>query len=253
MGSARLDAWVSMKKGSAHRSLAAVGSVVACAVIVADLVAPGSWGRAANAGASQPSAVLWAEHFSGAVDWTDPESHRPSDLGRIYSIVREGPFAFLHARHDCTGSSPPKAMHYGKVFADRAIPLERVATFRWRWRARVQPPVTNDPWLDMAAGIYVVMKTPSLFSKGRGFKFGWLAKPGAAGTTQRGLLQVQVRADPPSDRWSTETVNLCELYRRAFGPCEGEQVLYIGVTTDADGTRSVAEGDYADFELRSAP
>jgi hypothetical protein len=207
----------------------------------------------ASSSGPAPSTVLWSEHFSGPVDWTDPESHRSSELNRVYAIMREGSLGYLHARHDCTAPSPPKAMHYGKVFGDHAIPLDKVTTLRWRWRAKVQPPVTGDPWLDMAAGIYVVMKTPSLFSRGRGFKFGWLAKPGPTGTYQRGILQVPLRSDPPSDKWSAESVNLCELYRHAFGPCEGEQVLYIGVTTDSDGTRSVAEGDYADFELRGAP
>ncbi|HEY3592875.1 MAG TPA: hypothetical protein VGL13_03335 [Polyangiaceae bacterium] len=187
------------------------------------------------------------------MDWVDPENHRASDLARVYTISREGPLAFLHARYDSAASSPLKAMHYGKAFPDHAISLERVTAFRWRWRARVQPTVTDDPWMDMAASIYVVMKTPSLFSKGRGFKFGWLAKPGPSGTYQHGFLQVPVRTDPPSNRWSSESVNLCEMYRRTFGPCEGEQVLYVGVTTDADGTKSVAEGDYADFELRGSP
>jgi hypothetical protein len=211
-------------------------------------VAPASSGTPAAA-----SSVLWAEHFSGSVDWADPENHRPAELNRIYAIMREGAFGFLHARHDCTAPSPPKAMHYGKGFPDHAIPLEKVSSLRWRWRAKVQPSVTDDPWLDMAASIYVVMKTPSLFSKGRGFKFGWLAKPGPTGTFQRGILQVPLRSDPPSDKWSAESVNLCDLYRRTFGACEGEQVLYVGVTTDADGTHSIAEGDYADFELRGTP
>ena len=251
--SALIDAVTPMKKATIHRWLGTALSVPACAAVFALAAVPVIGGREANAGSVPANGVLWSEHFDGAVDWADPESHRASELARVYSIVREGPFAFLHARHDYTVPSPPKAMHFGKTFPDHAIPLERVAAFRWRWRARVQPPVIDDPWLDMAAGIYVVMKAPSLFSKGRGFKFGWLAKPGPAGTKQHGLLQVQVRTDPPSERWASESMNLCELYRRQFGPCEGEHVLYIGVTTDADGTRSVAEGDYADFELRTAP
>jgi hypothetical protein len=242
-----------MKKGTTHRWLGMAAWIAACSALFALVAVPVLQAQEAKAGTPPPSGVLWAEHFNGTVDWADPESHRSSDLARIYSIVREGPFAYLRARHDYTVPSPPKALHYGKAFPDRAMPLERVGALRWRWRARVQPPIGDDPWLDMAAGIYVVMKAPSLFSKGRGFKFGWLAKPGPAGSTQHGLLQVQVRTDPPSDRWVSESVNLCELYRRHFGPCEGEHVLYVGVTTDADGTRAVAEGDYADFELRTAP
>ena len=36
----------------------------------------------------------------------------------------------------------------------------------------------------------------------------------------------------------------------SYGPCEGPHILYIGVVTDADGTKSIASGSYAGFELR---
>jgi hypothetical protein len=101
----------------------------------------------------------------------------------------------------------------------------------------------------MAASIYVVTKAPSLFSKGKGFKFGWLAKPGPSQTYQRGLLQVPQRSDPAGPQWRTEEVDICALYRRTYGPCEDAQIIYIGVLTDADGVKSKAEGDYAAFEL----
>ena len=196
---------------------------------------------------------LWSEHFTGPLDWSDPEHHSPSALARTYSLRQEGGVSFLHARHDATQASPPGAMHYGKSFASAPIALERVRLFRWRWRAVVQPAVKDDPWQDMAAGIYVVMKEPSLFSKGRGFKLGWLEKTGPINTYQRGFLQVPMQSDPPSDQWHGEEINLCAAYRRAFGPCEGERILYIGVANDADGTKSIAEGDYADFEIFSLP
>jgi hypothetical protein len=197
--------------------------------------------------------VIWSEGFSGKLDWVDPQGRDRSELARVYSVARNGSISFLRARHDATQGSAPKAMHFGKAFPDPGIRLERVRAFRWRWRARIHPLVTDDPWLDLAAGIYVVMKTPSLFSSGRGFKFGWLARPGPTGTYQRGLLQIPIRAESASEEWRSESVDVCALYRRTFGPCEGQKVLYVGVTTDADGTKSVAEGDYADFELLGVP
>ena len=101
----------------------------------------------------------------------------------------------------------------------------------------------------MAASIYVIVKAPALLRKGRGFKFGWLAQPGPSQTFQRGLLQVPLRSDPPSPEWKTEEVDVCALYRRTFGPCENEKIIYIGVLTDADGSKSIAAGDYTDFEI----
>jgi hypothetical protein len=172
-------------------------------------------------------------------------------LARVYTVQQEGGDAFLHARHDATAKGAPPALHLGKAFA--GLQLAEVHRLRWRWRARIQPLAQDDPWVDMAVSLYVVTKAPSLFRKGRGFKFGWLARPGPVQTFQRGLLQVPLRSDPPSVEWKTEEVDICALHRQVFGPCEGEQIMYIGVVTDADGTRSVAEGDYADFELIRKP
>jgi hypothetical protein len=193
------------------------------------------------------ASILWGQSFRGAIDWQDPQERAPRLLGRVYSVQEEGGCSFLHARHDSTASGAPPALHYGKAFTGLA--LRDVRALRWRWRARTQPTIEDDPWQDMAASIYVVTKTPTLLRKGRGFKFGWLARPAPSQTFQRGLLQVALRSDPPSNQWRTEEVDLCALHRRTFGPCENEQIIYIGVLTDADGTKSVAEGDYADFEI----
>jgi hypothetical protein len=97
--------------------------------------------------------------------------------------------------------------------------------------------------------VYVVVKQPSLLFGGKGFKFGWLQAPGPSDTFQHGLLQVPLRSGPASERWQSEQVDLCALYREHYGPCEGEALRYVGVVTDADGTGSVAEAEYADFEV----
>jgi hypothetical protein len=197
---------------------------------------------------AQPaSSVLWSENFRRSFDWRDPQGRPSRLLARVYSVQHEGDDSFLHAHHDATSYAAPPALHFGKTFD--GLPLQQVRLLRWRWRARIQPRIEDDPWEDMAAAIYVVTKAPSLFRKGRGFKFGWLARPGPSQTFQRGLLQVPIRNDPPSAQWRTEEVDVCGLYRRTFGPCENEQIIYIGVLTDADGRRSIAEGDYADFEI----
>jgi|SRR5688572_4148351 len=193
------------------------------------------------------ASVLWSEKFRALLDWRDPQDHAARLLGRVYAVQQENGASFLHAQHDATAKGAPPALHFGRAFDQ--LPLRDVRLLRWRWRARVQPSVKDDPWQDMAASIYVVMKAPAFLRKGRGFKFGWLAQPGPSQTFQRGLLQVPLRSDPPSLQWRTEEVDICALYRRTFGPCENEQIIYIGVLTDADGSNSIAEADYADFEI----
>ncbi len=194
--------------------------------------------------------ILWSEGFDPqSFQWTDPLRHGADQVARIYSLGSEGPLRFLHARYDGDASNRPKAVDYGRVLGDGAVPLEKVRALRWKWRALHQPAVTDDPWLDMAASVYVVMRAPSLFSGGRGFKFGWLARPGPTGKHQHGLLQIPLRADAPGPAWQSESVDLCALFQKEYGPCEGERVLYVGVVTDGDNTKSLAEADYASFEL----
>lgn len=198
--------------------------------------------------------IAWQEHFDKTLDWLDPFDHGSATLARVYSVRREGDLSFLHAHHDCTQRSHPPAMHYGHAFQTGAPRLEKVKALKWKWRALKQPTVDDDDgWEDMAAGIYVVIKTPSLLVGGKGFKFGWLAKPGERGSHQHGLLQVEQRRDPVGATWKSESVDLCALFRREYGKCEGEHVLYVGVVSDSDGTKSVAEADYADFEIDVAP
>lgn len=200
-----------------------------------------------------PNDAQWLENFSGALNWASPSGHGPDLLARVYRVENVGGARFLKARHDARGEDAPDAMHYGYGFEERAPLLDATPILQFRWRVRQHPSIGADAWVDLAASVYVVMKQPSLLSAGRGFKLGWVAKPAALGTRQRGLLQVPLRSDAASDTWRKERVDLCALYRQNFGPCEDARILYVGVVTDADGTKSVAAGDYADFSLTASP
>lgn len=257
---ARLPPWTRARRASLVL-LAALGGALAPAARAASpagepaVEAPRAAAPADEALADTPQArVVWQERFDRRpLDWVDPVDHGAARLARVYSVQQEGPLSFLRALHDFTASDPPPAMHYGHAFQANPTPLDKVRALRWKWRARRHPSVSADPWLDVAASVYVVIKTPGAIFSGKGFKFGWLARPGPLDTHQRGLLQVGLRAGPPTPDFRAESVDLCALFRKEYGRCEGEKVLYVGVVTDADGTKSVAEADYADFELVAAP
>lgn len=194
--------------------------------------------------------TLWQERFAEPhVDWVDPFGHSAQQIARVYTVEH----GFLHARHDGAEDDAVPAIDFGRAFQHHPAPLEKVRALGWKWRVLRHPAVGDDAWLDVAASVYVVIKTPSLLFGGKGFKFAWLARPGARGTHQHGLLQVALRTEPATREWRTESVDLCALYRAEYGPCEGQHVLYVGVVTDADNTRSVAEADYTDFKLRAVP
>jgi hypothetical protein len=232
---------------SGRDTISAIAAGLAVAFVVGGLLS------AAPARAQTGSPDWWSESFEHPMlDFVDPFHHDPHLLSRVYSVQHDGGESFLHARQDETAGKIP-AMHYGHAFQTNPPPLERVQALKWRWRVIHHPDVASDPWVDVAASVYVVFKTPSLLHGGKGFKFGWLAKTGADSTYQHGLLQIQLRHDAAGPDWKQESVDLCALFRKSFGACEGEHVLYVGVVTDSDNTHSVSEADYRDFELTATP
>jgi hypothetical protein len=201
--------------------------------------------------------VFWSEAFDGpSLDWITPSGHDEEDIARSFRLEFSDGLGVLKARHDAragaldksNASKPPPVVHWGKAFRDNPIALEKVQELRWKWRVHQHPDIDSDPWADLAASVYVVTKMPGLFP-GRGFKFGWLAQPGKSGKKQRGLVQIALRSGPPIGQWQEEKVDLCTLYQQYFGTCKGQSVMYVGVVTDADNTRSVSEADYTEFEL----
>jgi hypothetical protein len=227
---------------------AALPVSAAIAVVAVAVVAPGPAVGAPG---------HWEESFAQPLDWGSPSHHDAATIRRIYTLASDESGPFLRAQHDAArrpGYSPPPAVHYGHAFADGAAPLAANCILEWKWRVLEHPAQAKDAWEDVAASLYVVLRPPGLFTGGRGFKFGWLSRPSPAGTKQRGLYQIELRHDPAGPGWQTERVDLCVLAKQLYDASpEKEQLRYIGVVTDADGTHSSARADYAHFRLGPLP
>ena len=209
--------------------IGALASIFLATAMISDAAVAGEGaGPSASAPSKSDAAAavpgrrtFWQEQFTKRpLAWLDPFDHDRDTLARVYSLRNEGEFNYLHARYDGTAKDRPPAMHYGQPFQQNPAPLDRVASLEWKWRVTRHPAVKDDAWEDCAAG-----------------------------THQHGLLQVPLRNDPAGSEWRQESVDLCALYRKEYGACEGQKVLYVGVVTDADGTKTVAEADYANFTL----
>ena len=213
--------------------------------------APPASSASAPAAPAAPD-VVWAERFDGpSVAWVTPLGGLAGKADRVFSVKREGAMTFLHARHDGTPEAEKVGfVHFGKLFEPHGPPLDQVRSLRWKWRVRRHPANTTNPWGDVAASVYAIVKPPSLLGGGKGFRFGWLSARGVTGTFRVGLARVPLREQPASDEWMSEEIDVCALFREMFGPCEGEHLNYVGVATEADDTQSIAEADYTDFELR---
>jgi hypothetical protein len=197
------------------------------------------------------AAPRWQERFERLpADWDSPSGASASDLGRVLSLGHEAGGSFLHACHDASSERPPPAVHFGRSFRRPPLRLDQACVLSWRWRVLRHPVRGDDPWADVAASVYVITTLPGIFTRGRGFKLAWLSRPGPEGTHQRGLLQLALRVAPASPAWRAERVDLCALFRKHFGAIGDEPLAYVGVVTDADDSRSIAEADYDDFVLR---
>jgi len=221
-------------------------------VVLAGAAPPGpSAHRVELPPAAPATEKFWVERFDGpSLAWVAPLGQGPDKISKVFSVQRDNGTTFLHARHDGRpeGDRPP-FMHFGKRFDPGAPPLEKVKSLRWKWRVLEHPANTTNMWEDVAASLYVIIKPPSVLGGGKGFRFGWLAGDGVKGTFRLGLARIAVREGPASKEWQSEEVDVCAKFRELFGPCEGEHLNYVGVATEADGTHSVAEADYTDFEL----
>lgn len=190
-------------------------------------------------------------------DFISPSGAEPRTIARVYTLVRSAEGDLLMARHDAVrrhdGRTPPPAVHYGHVFA-APPPLATQCLLSWRWRVLLHPdlPADDDPWDDVAASLYVVFRRPTLLRSGDGFKLGWLVRDAPPDTRQHGLIQIAIERGPADVTWRAERVDLCALYRRYYGPVGDARILYVGVLTDADDTRSVAAADYAELALGGA-
>ena len=184
--------------------------------------------------------------FSGDALGSFPRGWRvPREDGDdVYRVVEEHGVRFLRAL--ARGVGTQALLEYGWDLRERPI-------LTWRWRPRVFPEGSDERRArtnDSALGVYVGF--PRSFMAVKSVKYVWSRSVpvGATASASAGLTRMLVLKSGPGEpgRWAEERVNVLEDYRRLFGDEPGKP-RGIGVLTDSDDTRSVAEGDYADFRL----
>jgi hypothetical protein len=166
------------------------------------------------------------------------------DAEKIYRIKEQDGNRFLHAWAE------DKAIQLGLPYA---FAPQTFARLRWRWRVTQLPRGGDErraETYDSAAAVYVVFGSPLL---PRILKYVWSASVPVGTQVQnpfyrRATVIVLQSGDMALGQWREETVNFATDYCRVFGAAP-EQVLGIGLMTNADSTKSSAEADYDDFLL----
>ena len=217
------------------------------------------------------------EDFSSSTLNSFPNGWTPrEEPGRkAYVVAKEGDMLFVRAR-----AAGPKSAGNG-VEADRPVKwnLEEYPILRWQWRARVFPRGAKEDTGadDSTLGVYIgfcppedidfcqrslkgtlslgdrVMLPKLLFSKGVGsLKYIWSEQLARGFEFENGRKAVKVLesgAPPSRDQWVQERVDVAADYRKRFGAQKVLNPIGISILTDADDTRSEAQGDYADFKM----
>ena len=128
----------------------------------------------------------------------------------------------------------------------------------WSWRPRQFPRGADEREAsrnDSALAVYMLVEHSRI--KGpKAVKYVWSERvpPGTHLTSNNGLTQVRVLRTGPANGsgWTDERVNVLEDFQKYFDEKDTPQPAGIAVLTDADDTRSVAAGDYANFRACSA-
>ena len=169
---------------------------------------------------------------------------RKDDAKEVYSVQEEAGVRFLRAVSRGLGIQAAK---------EREWDLKTYPVLAWSWRPRQFPRGADERESgknDSALAVYLLV--PYSWIRGpKAVKYVWSERVPVAThlTSNAGLTQVRVLRSGTAgqDQWTEERVNVLEDYQRYFGEADTPKPAGIAVLTDADDTRSVAEGDYANF------
>jgi len=161
----------------------------------------------------------------------------------VYTIQEEGGRRFLRAFSRGLGIQAAKEYEWD---------LARYPVLAWSWRPIEFPPGSDErssKTNDSALAVYAVF--PHTMWSVKALKYVWSAvlPAGTRLSSNVGLTQVRVvqSGTDGKGRWVDERVNVLADYRSYFDASEAPKPAGIAVLTDADDTRSSAQGDYASF------
>lgn len=187
------------------------------------------------------------DNFSrGKVGEFPPDWKPRKDAGReVYSIQEADGLRFLRALTRGLGIQAARQYEWDP----KAYPV-----LAWSWRP-VQFPAGSDERQsktnDSAVAVYAVFPHSPWSVKALKYIWSAVVPVGTRLTSSAGLTQVLVirNGTDKKDTWAEERVNVFEDYKKFFDEAETPKPSGIAVLTDSDDTKSVAQGDYANFRV----
>ena len=182
----------------------------------------------------------------GWLDGTNVKKISEASSSQVpYTIMEEKGNKYLHA--DDTGQAIT-------IVSDKKWNIKKYPCLTWRWRVNQFPTGANEKMKgkgDSAAGIYITYYV-NFFGIPKSIKYIWsnelgecdiFAKEGPGRATQ---IVVESGTNKKGV-WIVESINIYDLYKKAFGEYPPDEIAGIAIRTDADGTQSRATADYDDI------
>ena len=185
------------------------------------------------------------ENFSqGKVGEFPPGWKLRKDSGRgVYSVQTQGQLHYLHAASHGIGIQAAKQYEWDLT----AYPI-----LAWSWRPVEFPKGSDerkDKTNDSALAVYAVFPHTQWSVKSLKYIWSAVVPVGTQLTSSRGLTKVRVLRSGTGGAgdWTEERVNVVDDFKALFDVKEVPKPAGIAVLTDADDTKSSAQGDYANF------
>lgn len=193
--------------------------------------------------AQGPDCIVIENFAAGTIGQFPAEWKPRKDEGKeVYAVQEEGGQRFLRAVARGLGVQAARAYEWE---------LSEYPVLAWSWRPRQFPEAADERTSanDSAAAVYVLV--PHSRTRGpKAVKYVWSERVpvGERLSSNGGLTQVRVlRSGANGGAWQEERVNARDDYVQFFKASTPPRAAGIAVLTDADDTRSMASGDYADF------
>ena len=198
------------------------------------------------AGVAAQDCVTVESFAKGKIGEFPPDWKPRKDSGReVYSIQEMDGLRFLRALAKGLGIQAAKQHEWDP----KAYPW-----LTWSWRPVVFPKGSDERQSkanDSAVSVYAVFPHTPWSVKTLKYTWSAVVPVGTRLTSSAGLTQVLVvrSGGEPKGPWTEERVNVLEDYKKFFEETDTPKASGIAVLTDSDDTKSVAEGDYANFRV----
>lgn len=197
------------------------------------------------------------EDFSASTTGNFPKGWGWLDGIKVRKIGEAKPDQVPYVVREESGNKYLHAEDVGQavtIVSDKKWNVKKYPCLQWRWRVTEFPAGANEKIAgrrDSPAALYVTYYV-SFLGIPRSIKYIWsnelaLCERFTREGTGKATQIVVESGTSRKNVWITESINIYEMYRKAFGEYPPDEIAGIAIRSDADATNSRAVADYDDI------